>query len=65
MRVDSRSQVVPRQGLRWLGSAFAYTSWTQTVAGRWQHAARCATCRGVVSADENGRRHPLVAGSAR
>jgi hypothetical protein len=65
MRLDSRSQLTPRQGLRWLGSATRHARWTETVAGRWQHAARCATCRGVVSAEDDRHRHVLAAGSPR
>ena len=37
----------PRRELRWSGSDPDYASWIQTVAGRWQHAVRCATCRGL------------------
>jgi hypothetical protein len=48
MGLESRMTLdEPRQGLRWPGSNPDYASWSATIAGRWQHAARCATCRGL------------------
>lgn len=51
MGLESRMRLdEPRQDLRWPGSNPDYASWTASVAGRWQHAARCATCGGLKAA---------------
>jgi hypothetical protein len=48
MELESRSTLNgPRQELRWSGSGRDYAWWTESIADRWQHAARCATCRGL------------------
>ena len=48
MGLESRMTLEePRQDLRWPDSNPDYVSWSATIAGRWQHAARCATCCGL------------------
>jgi hypothetical protein len=47
-----------RQELRWRGLGPGYAVWTETVAGRWQHAVRCATCRGLIPASVDGEYRP-------
>jgi hypothetical protein len=52
------SPKVLRHGPRWSGSTPDFRDWNEAMAGRWQHAMRCATCCGLKPAPDLRPRQP-------